>query len=94
MTTIFTDDFCRQEMDVALGDYSVGFPGRELIVSTNEEREFRLRLTDKQLRQIAEELEINGYVLREITPTGHTCPHDGFTLNDKGVCPRCGLPAW
>jgi len=95
MTTIFTDDFCRQEIDVALGDYSVGFHGRELIVSTNEEREFRLRLTDEQLRQIAEELETNGYIQREIIrESSHTCPFDGFTLGEKGVCPRCGMAAW
>lgn len=62
MTTIFTDDFSYENTDISLGDPHLGRKGRELIFTTASDREFRVNLSDDQLKELADVLLLNGYV--------------------------------
>lgn len=61
MATIFTDDFSYSELSVELGDYSAGHVGRDLILTTDSNREFRVTLTNEQLNELTDVLLDNGY---------------------------------
>ena len=65
MTTIFTDDFSYEEIDIEIGQPSIGHKGRELILTTNSAREFRVNLSDEQLESLAEALSFSGFVAKE-----------------------------
>lgn len=61
MTTIFTDDFAYADLDITLASHRLGYKGRELVLTTDDNREFRVVLSDKQLTLLADALEMNGY---------------------------------
>tara|TARA_R110002094_G_scaffold24440_2_gene36660 strand:+ start:71 stop:271 length:201 start_codon:yes stop_codon:yes gene_type:complete len=65
MTTIFTDDYAYTETSIELNEQSLGEKGRELIFSTADEREFRVKLSDEQLHELADVLLLAGYEQRE-----------------------------
>lgn len=64
MTTIFTDDFCFTDLDISIGDPSMGYKGRDLIF-TSEDREIRVRLLDEQLQALADVLFMEATVIAE-----------------------------
>lgn len=68
MTTIFTDSFCFEELDIQIGDFEIGHKGRDLILTTDNEREFRVRLSDEQFRDLAEALLLNGFIQNNEPP--------------------------
>ncbi len=61
MTTIFSDNFAYENVEIDLDDASIGYKGRCLILTTRSEREFRVTLTDEQLNDLADVLHLNGY---------------------------------
>ena len=65
MTTIFTDDYAYSELCIGIDEQSLGTKGRDLILSTDDEREFRIRLSDEQFYELADVLLLNGFEQRE-----------------------------
>lgn len=65
MTTIFTDDYSYDKVSIEIGDDEIGYVGRELILATENEREFRVKLSDDQLNELADVLLIAGYAPRK-----------------------------
>lgn len=61
MTTIFTDDFAYTGLDVSLDEPELGRKGRQLILTTDDNREFRVYLNDEQLQDLADTLKLEGY---------------------------------
>ena len=62
MATIYTDTFVSTDCDIEIGEPSMGYEGRELILSAGDEQEIRVRLTDEQFRRLADALRLNGYM--------------------------------
>ena len=62
MTTIFTDDFAHTGVEITIDPQSLGYKGRQLIFTTDDNREFRLQLNDDQLTDLCDRLVENGYM--------------------------------
>ena len=60
MATIFTDDFSYTELDISI-EYSDGGRRGDLTFSSEDNREFRLRLSDDQLAELSSHLDLHGY---------------------------------
>jgi len=61
MTTIFTDDFAYTGMDISLDEPDIGYKGRQLVFACDDEREFRIKLSDAQLEELLDILILGGY---------------------------------
>ena len=61
MATIFTEIFAYSDIDIEIGDQLIGYKGRELIFSKNESDEIRVTLSDEQLQELADVLQIKGF---------------------------------
>lgn len=59
MSTIFTDDITGEQAEITVGDPALGRKGRELCIASAT-HEVRVFLTDEQLSELAEEIEMAG----------------------------------